>query len=189
MRKIVHRVNTPLVARSVMMSVHDTVNNRVAHIKVWRRHIYFCPQNLCACFKLAVCHTSEKVEIFFNASVAIRRIFARLGERTPVFFDFVSRKVIDISPALFDELDCAIVDEVEIIACKINIVPIKAEPLNIFLNRLDILGVLFNGVGIVKTEVANAVVFVFHAEVDANCLCVADMQIAVGLGRETGLNS
>ena len=46
--------------------------------------------------------------------------------------------------------------------------------------------VLFCGVGVVKAQIAFAAVFLRDAEVYAQRLYVADVQIAVGLGREAG---
>ena len=52
------------------------------------------------------------------------------------------------------------------------------------LNGLDVLGVLFGRVGIVKTQVALAAVLFRYAEIDAQRLGVADVQVAVGFGRK-----
>ena len=61
--------------------------------------------------------------------------------------------------------------------------------MNILLDGVDILDVLLGGVGVVKAQVAFAAVFLRRAEIYADSLCVADMQVAVRLGWETGLNS
>ena len=60
--------------------------------------------------------------------------------------------------------------------------------MDILLDGIHILGVLFGGVGVVHAQVAQAAVTLGGAEVDAKGLAVADVQIAVGLRRETGVN-
>ena len=60
--------------------------------------------------------------------------------------------------------------------------------MDVLLNRLDILDVLLGGVRVVHAEIAQAVILLGGAEVDAQRLAVADVQVAVWLGRETGVN-
>ena len=67
-------------------------------------------------------------------------------------------------------------------------VPVKAEPVYVFLYSLDIFNILFGGVGVVKTQVALAAVLFRGAEIYAYGFSVTDMKIAVGLGRKTGLH-
>ena len=50
------------------------------------------------------------------------------------------------------------------------------------------LGVLLGGVGVVHAQVADAAEFFGRSEIDAQCLAVADVQVAVRLGRETGVD-
>ena len=64
-------------------------------------------------------------------------------------------------------------------------VPLEAEPLDIGFDALHIFHVFFCGIGVVKAQVASAVIFFFHTEIDAKSLCVSDMQIAVRFGRKT----
>ena len=189
MSKIVHRIYAPLIARSVMMSKKYTVNNRVTHIKVRRRHIYFCTKHLFACLKLALCHTGKQIKVFLNASVTVRAVLSRFCQSTSVLSDFVRVKIINIRLAFFNKFNRTFIKEVEIIGSKINIVPLKAEPLNILFDCVNIFGVLFRWVCIVHTKITYAVVFFLNAEINANCLCVSNMEIAVWLGRKTGLDT
>ena len=62
--------------------------------------------------------------------------------------------------------------------------PIEAEPADVLLDRLDVLDVLFRGVGVVEAQVAGAAELGGDAEIEADRLGVADVQVAVGLGRE-----
>jgi hypothetical protein len=51
---------------------------------------------------------------------------------------------------------------------------------------LDVFDVLLDRVGVVEAQVALALVLAGDAEVEADGLRVADVQVAVGLGREAG---
>ena len=60
--------------------------------------------------------------------------------------------------------------------------------MDILLDRVDILGVLLGGVGVVHAQVADAAEALGRGEVDGQGLAVADVQIAVRLGREARMH-
>ena len=60
--------------------------------------------------------------------------------------------------------------------------------MDILLDSVYELGVLLGGVGVVHAQVADAAELLSRAEVDDQRLAVADVEIAVGLGRETGVD-
>ena len=62
--------------------------------------------------------------------------------------------------------------------------PAGDEPLHVGDDGIDVLDVLLGRVGVVHAQVALAAVFAGDAEVQADGLGVADVQVAVGLGRE-----
>ena len=64
--------------------------------------------------------------------------------------------------------------------------PAGDQPLHVRGDGFDIFEVLFDGVGVIKAEVALAIIFAGEPEVQANGLGVADMEIAIGLRREPG---
>ena len=64
--------------------------------------------------------------------------------------------------------------------------PFKAKPFNILLDRIDVLLLFFGGIGIVKTQMAIAAKLAGQTKVQANRLCMTNVQIAVGLRRKTG---
>ena len=94
-RKIVHGINAPRVARAMMRRMRDTVKDGVAHGDIRRRHVDFCSQHMRSVGKLALFHTLEKRQIFFDAARAIRAFLPRLGERSPVGADLLRRKIAD----------------------------------------------------------------------------------------------
>src|SRR5207237_8242506 len=59
-----------------------------------------------------------------------------------------------------------------------------AEPLDVGLDRVDVLHLLLLGVGVVEAEVAAPAVLRGDAEVEADRLGVADVEVAIGLRGE-----
>src|SRR5438132_1362 len=66
--------------------------------------------------------------------------------------------------------------------------PTADEPTYVLENRIDIFDLLLRRVRIVVAEVARAGEFASDAEVQADGFRVADVQVAVRLGREAGVN-
>lgn len=154
-----------------------------SRILIFACHVYLGTKHLFAVCKLALGHAAEEVEILLDRTVAVGAVFAGLGQGAAVFAYFIGRQVADIRLALLDELYRALVEEVKIARGIIYLVPLVAEPLDILFNGVDVFDILLGGVGVVETEVANAAVLLGNAEIDANSLCVADMQVAVRLRR------
>jgi hypothetical protein len=69
-----------------------------------------------------------------------------------------------------------------------QVVPVVAEPAHVVLDGGDVLGVFLRRVGVVQAQVAHAAEFGGDAEVGPDRPRVADVQVAVGLGREAGLD-
>ena len=64
--------------------------------------------------------------------------------------------------------------------------PVKAEPAHHVFDRIHVFDGFFFGVGVVKTQVAAATVALCQTEIQANAFRMADVQIAVRLGRKSG---
>src|SRR5439155_10083400 len=64
--------------------------------------------------------------------------------------------------------------------------PIEAEPAHVALDRVDVFLLLPGRVGVVKAQMATPAKLLRHPEIEADRLGVADMEIAVGLGRKPG---
>ena len=79
-------------------------------------------------------------------------------------------------------------DEVEIARSIQHFVPLVAEPLNVFLDRVHVFHILFGRVRVVEPQIAHAAVFFGGGEIDLDRFGVTDMQIAVRLGREPRLH-
>ena len=184
MLEVVHRVDAPIVARAVVMAAQDAVERGIAHQHVGRGHVDLGAQNARAVREFAVAHAPEEIEVLLDAAVAVGAIDAGFGERAAVFAHLLAGLVVYIGHALADEAAGDLVELLEEIRGKMQLIPRKAQPFDVILDVFDEHRVLFGGVGIVKAQVALAAVFFGDAEVDAQRLGVADVQKAVRLGRK-----
>ena len=64
------------------------------------------------------------------------------------------------------------------------VTPVEAKPAHVLLDGTDVVFILLGGVGVVHAEVALAAEFCGHSEVDADCLRVADVEVAIRFRRE-----
>src|SRR5580698_562689 len=103
--------------------------------------------------------------------------------------NLVGAQVVDIGLAILDKFDRPFIELVEIIGGVEKSVPLVAEPADVGLDRLHVFGFFLLGIGVVEAEIRMSAEFVGQAEVDADCLGMADVEIAVGLGREAGLHT
>ncbi len=182
---VVHRVEAPLVAGTMMFGVQNAVEHRVAHDEVFGRHVDLRPQHVRAVGELSRFHPFEKIEILLDRPIAIRAVLPRLSERAAVLADLIGGEAAHIGLTLPDELQRPLVELLEIIGgVVLPVVPAEAEPADIFLDRIDVLDIFLGGVGVVEAEVAGAAELQGDAEVEADRLRVADVQVAVWLGGE-----
>ncbi|MPM93206.1 hypothetical protein SDC9_140342 [bioreactor metagenome] len=169
--------------------MHDTVDDRVAHVDVRRGHVDARPEHLAAIGELTVFHCLKQPEVFFNRAVAVGTVLPWFLECAAVFLYLFGRQVAHERLALPDELHGIVVEFVEIIRSVIHVIPCKAEPAHVLHDGIDVFDILLGGVCIVKAQITCAVVFEGHAEVDADGLGVPDVQVAVGLGRKPRLQA
>ena len=185
MREVVHRIDAPGIAGPVVMGPPDAVEDRIAHDDVGRRHVDPGPEHMRTVLELAGAHAREQVEAFLDWPVAERAVAASLGQRAAVLADFLGAEAVDIRLAGHDEVDGVAVERLEVVrGVKRLIMPVEAQPADVLLDRLDVLDVLFRGVRVVEAQVAGAAELGRHAEIQANRLGVADVQVAVRLGGE-----
>ena len=115
----------------------------------------------------------------------IRALAAGLGQRAAVLADLVGAEAVDVGLAGLDQVHGVAVERLEIVRGVARLaVPLEAQPAHVLLDRLDVLDVLLRGVGVVEAQVAGAAELGGDAEVEADRLGVADVQVAVGLGGE-----
>ena len=189
MRKVIHRINAPLVALTVMMRTNDTVDGRVTHIDVGRCHIDLSTQGLRAIGELAVLHTLEQVKVFFNGAISPRRFLTGLSQSATIFGHLFLSQVADERLAVFDQLNRQLIGLFKVIGTVVNAAGGNCtQPVQILIDRVNVLGVFLGGVSIVIAKIEQTAVLLCGAVIDIDCLGRADVQVAVRLGRETGVN-
>ena len=139
----------------------------------------------------AALHFTKARQVFCRGAAAKGAVHAGFAEVTAAEAHLLGRLFVDIGVAGFDQVLGRAVHEVEVVAGLVRFVvarlaPVKAQPLHRFDDAVDVLGVFFFRVGVVKAQVAHAAIVACQAEVDADAFGVANVQVAVGLGREAG---
>ncbi len=56
---VVHRIDAPAIAGSVMVCMKDPVHDGIAHVHIGGAHSDFCPKNTAAVGKLASAHSAK----------------------------------------------------------------------------------------------------------------------------------
>ena len=87
--EVVHRVDAPIVAGLVVFGELNAVQHRIAHHNKRRRHVDFRTQARFTFFKTTGTHFFEQRQVLFDATIAVRAVFAWLSQRAAVFADFV----------------------------------------------------------------------------------------------------
>ena len=133
---------------------------------------------------------SNRSRFSATRAIAIGAVLAGLVERAAMCAHFVGRQVADIRFALFDELDRPIVELLEVVGrVEQPVVPVAAEPAHVVDDRVDVLLLFLGRVRVVEPQVELAAVLFGEAEVQADALGVADVQIAVRLGRKARVHA
>ena len=185
MREVVHRIDAPRVAGPVMVGAADPVEHGIAQGDVRRRHVDLRAQHVGAVLELAGPHARKQVEVLLDGPVAVRAFTAGLGQRAAVLADFLGAEAVDVRLAGHDQVDGVVVERLEVVrGVKRLAMPVEAQPADVLLDRVDVLDVFFRGVGVVEAQVAGAAELGRNAEIQADRLGVADVQVAVRLGRE-----
>ena len=185
--EVVHREDAPFRALTVVLDIADAVEHGVTHVEVAGGKVNLCAQGVLALRELAGAHAREQIEIFLDRAVAPGADGGGV-HIAAVFAELLRRQLAHIGKPFLDELHGVFVILLEVVRAEEKpVAPVKAEPVDVLLNGLNELVVLLGGVRVVHTQVADAAEFLGRAEVDAQCLAVADVQIAVRLRWETGV--
>ncbi|OPZ12598.1 MAG: hypothetical protein BWZ10_02078 [candidate division BRC1 bacterium ADurb.BinA364] len=184
-REVVGGVDHPFGSGAVVMGVQDAIHHRVAQVDVRRGHVDLGAKRARAIGEFAGSHPPEQIEVFLDGAVAIGAVFARLGQCAAEFAHLIAAQVANEGLAGLDQADGVVVEDFEIVRSVIKaFAPVPSQPADIVFNRLDILGFFLGRIGVVEAQMAAAAEFARYAEVEADGLGMADVQIAIGLGRE-----
>ena len=184
MRVVIHGVDAPLVAGAMMRGPQDTIHDRIAQVDVRSSHVDLGAQRAGAIGELAVLHAFKELQILLDRAIAEGAVGAGMVRRAAMFAHLIGRQVADVGLALLDELDGPFVDLLEIIRRVVEPVPLEADPADILHDGIDVLLLFLLRVGIIEAQVAGAAVLLGGAEVQADRLGMADVQVAIGFGRK-----
>ena len=186
--EVVHGEDAPLGALPVVFDVADAVEGRVPQVEVAAGQVDLGPQGVLSVRELPGPHPAEEVQTLLRGPVPPGGAGGGVYV-PPVRLELFRRQLTDVSQALFDKVLCQLVGLFKVVASvEQPVPPVEPQPVDILLDGLHELHVLLGGIGVVKAEVAQAAVLLGGTEVDAQRLAVADVQIAVGLRRETGMD-
>ena len=188
--KVVHGIDAPLVPLAVVVLILDAVDGGVPHIHVGAGQVDLGPQGLFPLLELARAHPAEQVQVFLGGAVPPGGGAAGLaGVAAAVLAHLLPAQIVHIGLALADQLFGVFIALLEVVAAvKDAAVGVGAQPVQVLQNAVDVLHVLPGGVGVVQAEVELAAVSLGDGPVDINGLGAADVQVAVGLRRETGMD-
>ena len=187
MSKVIHRVNAPFISGIVMGHMSHTIDNRITHIHVWRSHINLCAEYFLSIRIFSGFHILEQLQVLFHASVTVRAVLSRLGQSSAVLADLLCSQVTHISFSFFDQLYSCLIHLIKIVGRKEQtIFPVSPQPLDIFLDRIYELHLLFGR--IIKTHVELTIVLLSQSIVQQDGFCMSNMQVAIRLRRKTGMH-
>ena len=176
----VHRVDAPGVAGVVVRGAAYAVNGRVAHIDVGAGHVDLGAQHHSAIGMQAVLHLPKAGQVLRGRAAAKRAVNAGLAKVAPVGAHFVGALFVHIGVSGFDQIFGSAVHKPKIVAGLEKVrsavgIPAKAQPAHRVQDGIDVLGVFFLGVGVVKAHVAHAAIVARQPKVQANAFGVAHM--------------
>src|SRR5205823_11220115 len=114
----------------------------------------------------------------------------RLRQGTTIFSDLFGAQVTNKGFAGLDELDCPLVELIEIVGgIEEPAFPIEAQPPNIVDNGVDVLGFFLGWIRIVKSQVGLAAKLRSQAKVQADGFGMSNVEITIGFGRKAGMDA
>ena len=114
MSEVIHRIDAPLSACSVVGKVIDPVDNRVSHVEVTGSEVDLGSESHLTVLKLAGSHSLKEIKALFDRSVSVRGDSGSLCIASHISH-LVRCKLADISEAFLDEFDRKSVHLLEIL--------------------------------------------------------------------------
>ena len=187
--EVVHWISVPLGTCTVVRSLDDAVHDWVAEVHVWISHVKLRTKYHTSFYSLRSVHFLKESKAFLNRTVAIWAGSTRGSRSTLLGCNFLCSLLVDISMSLLDHPYSKLPQLLEVIGSIIDVAPLKAEPLDVLEDIFYVFVVFLTWVGVIKSEVADTLVFFGYTEVHADGLGMTDVKVAVRLWWETGLDS
>ena len=172
----------------MMVRVHDSIQNWISQVEIGGSHIYFGSQRFGPVRKFPVFHASKEIEVVVDGAVTKWTVSTRLGQRPSILSHLVGIEIAHERSPLPDQLTCPCMQLAKIVGRIKELVPLKTEPVYVGLDRVDVFLALFGWIRIIETQVAMPAEGFGKAEIEANALGVPDVQIAIRLRWEPGIN-
>ena len=185
--KVIHGVAVPLGACAVVGYLYDAVDDGVAEVHVGIGHVEFGAQHHRPLYGLGRIHLLEETQVLLDGAVAEGTGPAGLRRRTLLLGNLFGCLLVDIGQALLDEPDGKVPELLEIVGGIVDVLPVESQPLDVAHDVLHIFRIFLGGVGVVEAKVADAAEFLGDAEVHTDGFGVADVDVSVGLWRESRL--
>ena len=148
--KVVHWVCFPLVARTVVRSLDDTVDDRVAEVHVRICHVDLGTQYHRTFFQLAAVHLVEQLQVLFDRAVTVGTVCSRLCRCPLLGGDLFGSLLVDVCFSLLDQLDSEVPELLEVVGCVIYVIPVVTQPFDVFFDGVHIFQIFFYRIGIVE---------------------------------------
>ena len=189
MRKVIERIDAPVVAGAVVMRMTDAIGQRVAQVDVAGSHVDLQAQHHGAIGEFASRHAAKQIEALRSRAIAPGRVGARLRQGAAILADLVGTLLVNIGVPSFDESLGKGIKKIEVVGGKVEIVfafelPAKPQPCHGLDDRVDVFLFFLGRVGVVETHVTGTTETFGKTEVEADRFGVTEMQITVGFRRE-----
>ena len=187
LRDVVHGIDAPGAAGHRVRCVHDPVDHRVPEVHVGRGHVDLRPQHVGPFLELAGAHAREEIEVLRHRPGPVRAVASRLGQGAPAGADLLGSEAAHVGVARLDESHRVVEQGFEVVGGVPGaITPVEPEPANVGLNLLDEVGAFPGRIRVVEPQATDCSrIIARNAEVQANRLCVPDVQIPVRLRRKS----
>ena len=133
-RPIVHRIDAPCVAGSMMMRVHDSIEDRISQVEIGGTHINLGSQRFGSVRKFPLFHASKEIEIVVDGTVTKWTVSTRLGQGASILSHLLAIEIAYERSALSDQLTSPFMQLTKIVGSIKEFVPVKAEPVNVGLD-------------------------------------------------------
>ncbi len=153
-------------------------------------HVNFCAKHHCPFIEFSRIHFFKQRQIFLYRAVTIRAVCSGRCRSAFLSCDLLAGLLVHICLSLLDKAHGEIIKLREIITGIIKtVLPVVTQPVYVFFDCLNIFRILFLRICVIKTKIAGTPEFLGRTEIHDKCLGMSDMQIAVGLRRETSIES
>ena len=173
----------------MMGCLDDAIDDGVAEVHVIVGHVELGPQHHRALDGLRRVHFLEQLQVLFHGPVAVGAVGSRRGGGAFLCGNLLRGLLIDVGQTLANEPNGEVPQLLKVVGGVINIAPFESQPADVVQNILHIFRVFLGRIGVVEAQVAHSVVSFGHAEVHANGLGMADMEVSVGLRGEASLDA